>query len=579
MNMRILALSALSTSLFVAQALSAPSSAHAQPAAPPPAPIGATTAAAPAATDSPKKDDADSTALKVPETPPQPPAAGAPGKEAAAPAAVPKAFPDEAALALRDPATGEPIAGWHNFFFIRDPDGNFRISPTGEVQLDFNAWAGPNVNAVPTVNGGTGLHPRFFAKKLRFGMHGEFLKRWSFLAAFDLTQGISNGSGTEEAAAAPAGADPTSDSARFRPVQGVDAGVGMRDIWINYSLCPCLNFQIGQFQPPVTQENRTSDAMVPLMERSLATRTFVVPSQRETGLMLWGDFGDDMFTYELAVVGGDGQNRATVDAAPDFMGRLLLAPFKSIKLVKDVRFGVGGRHGQRDSKAVGYDVVPFSTSNGYVLWDSVYKNADGQRVHVMPSGAQNTIGGEFLLPIGPVDIAGQAYYNAYHTREGLEGFQLTNTERLGTLSGLGLTTWVTWWIFGDERIGSAIGRNKPSKLNLKKKADFKRGLEVDALFSAIVASYDGNSRGGEDDEKTPGSAGNPATDINVYQFAGAVSYWHTRSVRLSFNYGAYFTPGSGSEDNLAKIPGNTGAEPDPDAHVLHEFGTRVQLVY
>lgn len=566
--------STLSTSVFVACALAAPATALAQPA---PAPAQPAPAAQPAGDG--KAAGGDSSALKVPEAPPTPPAAGGAGKEAAAPTAVPKAFPDEAALALRDPSTGEPVAGWHNFFFIRDPDGNFRISPTGEVQLDFNAWAGPGVDTLPTVNGGTGLHPRFFAKKMRLGMHGEFLKRWSFLAAFDLTQGISNGSGTDESSAAPAGVDPTSDSARFRPVQGVDAGVGLRDIWINYSLCPCLNFQIGQYQPPVTQENRTSDAMVPLMDRSLATRTFVVPGGRETGLMLWGDFGDDVFTYELAVVGGDGQNRATVDAAPDFMGRLLVSPFKSFKLGKDVRFGVGARHGQRDQKAVGYDVVPFSTTNGYVLWDSVYKDSDSRRVHIMPSGAQNTIGGEFLLPLGPVDIAGQAYYNAYNTREGIEGYQLTNTERLGTLNGLGLTTWVTWWLFGDERIGSAVGRGKPAKLNLKKKADFKRGLEFDALFSAIVASYDGNARGGEDDEKTPGSDGNPASDINIYQFGGALSYWHTRSVRLSFNYTAYFTPGSGSEDNLAKIPGNTGAEPDPDAHVLHEFGTRVQLVY
>src|SRR5690606_24699066 len=150
----------------------------------------------------------------------------------------------------------------------------------------------------------------------------------------------------------------TADTARYRPVQGVDAGVGLRDVWVNYSLCPCLNFQVGQFRPPISQENRTSDTSTPLMERSVATRTFIVPGQREAGIMLWGDFGDDVFTYELAVVGGDGQNRATVDVAADYVGRLLVAPFKSVKLIENARIGVSARHGQRDSEAVGYDVVP-----------------------------------------------------------------------------------------------------------------------------------------------------------------------------------------------------------------------------
>jgi len=529
-----------------------------------------------------------SAALTVPEAPPPPSAASA-GKDPAAVSPIPKTFADEAALALRDGASGEPVAGWHGMFFLRDPDGNFRLSPTGDMQLDFHSWAGAGVDDLPASKGGSGLIPRFFVKRLRFGVNGEFLKRWSFLATFDIAQNIANPTGTDEVSSAPPGDDPTSDLARYRPAQGIDAGVALRDVWVNYSLCPCLNFEVGQFHPPVTMENRTPDGVVPLMERSIATRSFIVPAIREAGLMLWGDFGDDVFTYELAVVGGDGQNRATVDVAADFMGRLLLAPFKSVKLIKDARIGVSARHGQRDASAVAYDVVPFSTSQGFVLWDSVYRDSIGRRTHVIPSGAQNTIGGEILFPIGPVDIATQGYYSAYHTREAIEGFQLAlngHTERLGTLSGVGLTSWVTWWAFGDERIGTpSPGRLKPSKLNLKKKPELKRGLEVTALFSAIIAGYDGNSRGGEDDAVTPGSAGNPATDIDIFQFGGALSYWHTRSIRLSFNYAAYLTPGSGTDENLARVPGNrvdilNAPNPiDPDAHLLHEFGTRVQLLY
>ncbi|NUP09943.1 MAG: hypothetical protein HOW73_28175 [Polyangiaceae bacterium] len=569
-------LSALSA---VALSLAITNEAAAQP-APQPAPQpGPQPAPQPAPEPAKKPEPAPgSAALSVPENPPSPPAAGA-ANPAVPPPPLPKTFADEAALALRDSATGEPVAGWHNMFFFRDPDGNFRLSPSGDMQLDFHAFVGPGVSSESTARGGSGLSPRFFVKRLRVGVHGEFLKRWSFLATFDLTQSITNPTGTDETSAAPAGVDPTSATARYRPVEGIDAGVGLRDVWVNYSLCPCLNFQVGQFRPPFSQENRTSDTSTPLMERSISTRSFTVPGQRETGLMLWGDFGDDIFTYELAVVGGDGQNRATVDIAPDFVGRLLVAPLKSIKLIKDARIGVSARHGERDSEAVGYDVVPFSTQQGFVLWNSTYKDSRGNVTHIIPSGAQNIIGGELYFPIGPVDIAGEAYYAAYHTREGIDGFQMTNTERLGTLNGVGLTSWVTWWAFGDQRIGAAVGRQKPPKLNLKKKADLKRGLEVSALFSAILAGYDGNSRGGEDDENTPGSAGNPATDIDIYQFSGALSYWHTRSVRLSFNYSLFMTPGSGSTENLAAVPGNLYGEKDPNAHLLHELGTRVQLAY
>ncbi|MBL9026278.1 MAG: hypothetical protein JNL21_29050 [Myxococcales bacterium] len=580
--------SAVLLSVLITSAVALPAHAQpapAQPAPPPPAPPPAQPAPPPAPgqgappSAAPPAAGPTTAPLAVPEAPPAPPPAGSGKQSAASPPAPPKAFADEAALAVRDSSSGEPVAGWHNMFFIRDPDGQFRLSPTGDIQLDFNSWFGKNVDSVPTVNGGAGLHPRFFARRIRFGMHGEFLKRWTFLANFDVTSPLSNPVGTDEVSAAPPGVDPTADTARFRAVQGVDGGIGMREAWINYSLCPCLNVEFGQFRPPISQENRTADWSTPLLERSLAVRTFIVPANREAGLMLWGDFGDDVFTYEVAVTGGDGQNRFTVDASPDFIGRLLVAPLKGVKLIENARIGISARHGQRDQENVGYDVVPISTQQGWVLWNSTYADSRGNRVHIIPSGAQNVIGGELLVPVGPVDIAAEGYYAAYHTREALDGFALTNTERLGTLSGVGLTSWVDWWAFGDERIGAPVGRMKPQKLNLRKKAEYKRGLQLTALFSAILGSYDGNSRGGIDDAATPGSAGNPATDIDAFQFGLGANYWHTRSVRLALNYNLFFTPGSGGRENLAVVPGNIVEPTDADANLLHELGTRVQLAY
>jgi len=51
-------------------------------------------------------------------------------------------------------------------------------------------------------------------------------------------------------------------------------------------------------------------------------------------------------------------------------------------------------------------------------------------------------------------------------------------------------------------------------------------------------TYDGASRGGKDDSKTPNGV------IDVTSFTVGANYWATRHLRVSLNYGAYFFPGS-----------------------------------
>ena len=483
-------------------------------------------------------------------------------------------------MALRDTSSGEPVAGWHGRFFLRDPDGNFRFSPVGIVQLDLHSTYGSGVDGVAPAAGGSGLPARFFARRARFGFEGDMLDRWNYLVTFDLANGgLTNVTGFEQAYASPPGSDPTASTARYRAVQSPDAATGLRDAWINYALGSFLNFQFGQVRPPVSMESRTAILATPLLERSLASRTFIVPGGRETGLTLWGDFEDDLVSYELMIAGGDGLNRATVDGAVDVMGRVLVEPLHSISLLKRARIGLSARHGERDAQAVGYDVTPITTNQGYALWNPTYVDSLGRRTHVLPSGAQNLIGGEIYLPVGPVDVAAEGYFASYGTREALDGYQLTNTERLGSLEGVGLTSWVTWWAYGDERIGAPVGRMRPNKLKLSKKPELGRGLELTALFSAVLARYEGASRAGESDANTPGAATSPTTALDVFQFAGAASYWHSRAVRLSLNYALYQLAGGSAADNLAVVPGNLAPEPDTSARSMHELSARVQLAF
>ncbi len=146
-KMRILTLSALSTFVLLTTA----SRASAQPAPPAPGPD-------PKAQPAQGTGATGSSALTVPETPPSPPVAGT-AKDAPAATALPKTFADEASLALRDGASGEPVAGWHDMFFIRDPEGNFRLSPVGDMMLDFHSFLGHNVDGESTAAGGSGMPP------------------------------------------------------------------------------------------------------------------------------------------------------------------------------------------------------------------------------------------------------------------------------------------------------------------------------------------------------------------------------------------------------------------------------------
>lgn len=536
--------------------------------------------AQPAPTPGDKKPEG--SAVLAPKTPPAPPSPGAtPNAQPKSPASPPQSFNDETGMAWKaGGGTGESNAGWHGMFYIRDNDENFRFSPHAMTQLDFNAFVGGGVNGKNVaVKDGAGMPPRFFLRRFRLGISGDFLKRWSFLAQVDFGNSVDNGDGGAEIFAAPPGVTPTASTPRYRPVQGATTDVNLADIWINYSLCPCLNFQFGQFRTPIGMENRTSDWGTAFMDRNLPIRAFVMSSGRETGLLIWGDILEKVFTYEVGFLGGDGQNRPEVDTTADFTARAMVRPLGGVKLLKDAHIGVSARHGDRDPDGVGYNYQPITTAFGYVLYNPSYTDSLKRKMKVIPSGGQNLIGGELRIPIGPVDIHAEGYYVANHTREAVDGFQFTNTERLGTLKGVGWYAQATWWVAGDKYISAEPGYQRPTKLNTHKKDEIKRGAEVSLLGAGVHGDYDGNARGGEDDDATPGSEKNPATDFDIYQFGAAASYWHSKFVRMAFNYSMYFTPGSGSTDNLASVPANVLGEKDPSDHLLHEFGLRLQLFF
>jgi hypothetical protein len=466
----------------------------------------------------------------------------------------------------------QPLAGFREGFFVRDRHDYARFYPRFRINLDFMSSLGPHVADLKGADGGVALAPRLVVRRMRLELGADFFQqRVHAFASFEGGgQQLSNANGKSELYAALPGQKPGVSTARWAPVEAPSAaGAGPADVWVNVRAAPWLNAMIGQYQAPFSMENRTSEGVTSFMERNLAIRGFVVPAGKETGITLWGDLAGGALAYEIGGFGGDGQNRPQADDRFDWIGRVFARPLPSLGLGLDkAQIGVSARHGDRHD--VGYDYPVITTGQGFVLWDPTYKDAQGRVVHVLPSGGQNAIGGELRVPIAIVDVRGEGYWIDNHTREAIDGYQLTNTERLGGVRGVGWYVQASVWPWGDAWVNGDPGMTRPRSPDLRKKpAREKQGLELLALVAGVDARYDGARRGGARDANTP------AGDVRVRQYALGANAWITRYLRLTVNYSLYHTPGSGSAENQAVVPGNLGMAKDPKAHLLHELGWRV----
>jgi hypothetical protein len=483
----------------------------------------------------------------------------------------------------QEKAEAIPFAGWRDGPYLRDEQGRFELFLSGRMQLDFYDFFGSRVKDITAPDGGQAFKPRLFLRRLRPEIGGELFGRINFYLGLELGgQGLGNANGKTENAAANAGQAPTADTASFAAVQSAGASASLTDTWINVRALPELSFQIGQYDAPFSLENQTGDKFLALMERSLAIRSFVFPTNKEIGITAWGDLGRTtrIAGYELGVFLGDGQNRVGIDNKFDYMGRVFALPFAPLKgLAEKIQLGVSARYGDRDKHQVGYDYQPIATAGGINLWRTTYRDSHNRTTHVLPAGGQLALGGELRVPLWRFDLRSEAYWVHNQTREAIDGYQLTNSERFGQVRGVGWYAQLSVWAAGDTFITPDPGLSRrPVKTNRAKQPAFKHGLEIVALISGVHAEYDGAGRSGEYDSKTPGAPGT-ATKIDIFQYGFGANYWVTRMFRASVNYNLYHTPKSGTADNQAVVPGNTVKEKDPDAHMIHEVSARIGLTF
>lgn len=490
---------------------------------------------------------------------------GLPPVPLAPPAIFPSQLEGEDELALAGMHGGRP--------FIRDAQDDFRLYPGGRLRTDFYVAPG---SQLPSLQGGNHLHPQVAVRRLRLELSGEMFERLAFTGGIEL-----GGQRIGETA----GAFVPSD--RFAMASAHDGSVLPGEVTVSYRFRDWLSLTVGQQNVPFSMSNRTREYATTFMERNLAIRGLAVPYDKELGLTIWGElFGKRALSYELGVFTGDGPSRPAVDARGDFAGRIYARPLAHLGdslLFEQAQIGVSMRHGERDQNYVAYDYPNIATSQGWVLWQPGYVDSLDRATRVIPSGAQNAIGGElrvpFELPVGgSLDLKAEAYYVVNNTREAVFGYEQTNTERFGRLKGVGWYAQVDWWVCcADRPANGEPGVYRPYHVDLEHDAPVLRGLELSLLAAGIVANYSGATR----EESSP-DLNTPASNIAVYQFGTAVQYWFSHNFRAALNYSTYFAPDSGdSTKNQVVVPddlpGASGAVGGGDMH--HELGMRLAVTF
>jgi phosphate-selective porin len=506
------------------------------------------------------------------------------------------------AAAVADPAKnpalakdGHPLAGYHDgLFYMRDENDNFRLYVQGRAQIDSYNYLGPGVSSSTT------LVPTVFLRRIRPEITGEILKHWQFMIAGDFgATSLDNpkGNATETVAAGP-GANPTAATAKYASAQTAHIGAAPTDVFVNFHAHSIFNVQVGQFDAPFMMENRTSDKYIAFMERSIPVRDVGIPTNKEIGAMAWGELENKLFFYSLGLFDGDGQNKLNTDARGDFMARAFVHPLATVSKdeLKNLQIGGSVRTGSRDPQNTNYDYNALSTQGNYTFWAPTYAGSKGT-THIIPSGAQNGVAGELRIPVSMFDLQSEVVYIHNGTRESVEGYQSTNTERFGDMHGASYYVQLGFWPVGNRDINGMPGYENPPHLNFKK-ADPERphtetandqpkqALQVLVKWEQLLLTYQSASRAGAVDPK------NVDGDITMNAFSVGVNYWATKHIRLSANYVLDMFPDSAptkatsagspvqTSNQRAQAPGNTLATGVDDtarntASTLHEILFRV----
>ena len=417
-------------------------------------------------------------------------------------------------------------------FFIRSRDGAFRLSPSLRLQVDAYAFA-PDFEA-PGQPGHT-----LFVRRARpelFG--GLFHERVQFMVAGDFAD--------------------------------MPNGLASTDNFLIFNFCSWLRVQVGQFDLPFTQENRTSDRYIEFLERSFVVRNLGT-ANKEPGIMVFGGPESHWLYYSVGLFNGDGMNLRNLDDSFDLVGRFFLRPLAHVDALLD-RVQIGGSFawGERSLTNSPYlgGATPrgggwLTTSSNYPLFFTEYSGADGKgtRLGLVPEGSVSRAAAEISLPIGPFALRSEYIYLNSDVDENI--LDIGAPLRIGgKLNAHGVYALLSFWPLGDSRILPDAGVQGAPLFDATGRAPRRAlNLQLSVRFDYVWARY----RAGEDAGTHSLGASQIMDTYEFWDLAFGVNIWWTRHVRLSLNY------------ILNHIESDRANLPSPDQNVLHELAFRAAV--
>ncbi len=151
--------------------------------------------------------------------------------------------------------------------------------------------------------------------------------------------------------------------------------------------------------------------------------------------------------------------------------------------------------------------------------------------HIIPEGSQRALAWEVRAPVSIFELTSEHVVTWNDTREALDGFQSTNTERFGRFSGDSWYLQLGLWIYGRRDPFTEPGAETTPHLD-PRNVSYMPGSAVDLLlkFERLGMTYASATRGGKVD------LANVDGEIRDDVFSIGLNYWYARVARLTVDY-------------------------------------------
>lgn len=157
----------------------------------------------------------------------------------------------------------------------------------------------------------------------------------------------------------------------------------LRDAWVKYNGFSFFTIKVGQFKIPFSHEQLTGSSSLYTIERSKVAT--ILSYAYDIGILLEGNTGNSKVAYAAALVNGTGSNTADTNDNKDFVGRIVMEPFKAddTTVLKNLSLGcyfqtgrqaiIGNNEGSRKSFG---SLLMYTYDNFKIISEYIYQDME-----------------------------------------------------------------------------------------------------------------------------------------------------------------------------------------------------------